>query len=88
MTGGTTTTPGDPRRRLGLGAGLPAIVVGIVCTTLSRAFDGFVQGLLSGAGIMAIILGAYLVGSMVWPGHRGDGDHEWLPSRDGAGPRP
>ena len=38
-------------------SGIALIVVAIAAITVSRSFDGFVQGLLSGAGIMLALIG-------------------------------
>lgn len=38
-------------------SGLALIVVAVAAITVSRSFDGFVQGLLSGAGIVLMITG-------------------------------
>ena len=38
-------------------SGISLIVVAIAAITVSRSFDGFVQGLLAGAGIMLALIG-------------------------------
>lgn len=40
-----------------MSSGLALIVVAVAAITVSRSFDGFVQGLLSGAGIVLMITG-------------------------------
>lgn len=60
--------------------GLPFITVGLACGALSGPIDGFFGGLLGGAAVGLLILGAYLVGNTLWPWRDAKGG--WLPSRD------
>ncbi len=69
-------------------AGLAAIMVGFVTLLLSRQIDGgFWHGFFQGATVALMVLGAFFVGSGIWPRRRADGDEQehWLPSRDGSG---
>jgi hypothetical protein len=60
---------------------LPILVVGIACTTIGSTTDGFARGLLTGLGIVLILLSAYGMGS-AWRGEHSGGRTSWLPSRD------
>ncbi|WP_344811173.1 hypothetical protein [Microlunatus aurantiacus] len=46
-----------PSPSTSMSSGITLIVVAIAAITLSRSFDGFVQGLLSGAGIALTLIG-------------------------------
>ena len=68
------------------GAGLVAI--GMALSLLSRFADGFVQGLLLGAGLMMLVIGVITLSARVRGQLRGldedgEGSGTWLPSRDG-----
>lgn len=68
----------------GTSRGLPLIIVGLACAVLGQSLDGFLGGLLSGAAVVLLIFGAYLVGSTLWPWRDAKGRRRggWLPSRD------
>ena len=64
-------------------AGIAPILVGLLLGVVGRQPDGWLGGLLQGAAVALIVLGAYLVGAARRArGRDGDG---WLPSRDGRG---
>ena len=46
-------------------SGISLIVVAIAAITVSRSFDGFVQGLLSGAGIMLALIGVAVLSPLL-----------------------
>ena len=46
-------------------SGISLIIVAIAAITLSRSFDGFVQGLLSGAGIMLALIGVAVLSPLL-----------------------
>lgn len=59
------------------------VVVGIGLLTILGSWEGFVGGMVSGAGIALVLLGVAIMGRAdrwMW---RGD-EEWWLPSRDGA----
>ncbi|WP_028656130.1 hypothetical protein [Nocardioides sp. J54] len=74
------------------------VVIGIALTTTANALDGFLRGLLQGAGIALILAGAAVLGAHLRRDRRdkgkgkgtgtgngtgnGTGDGMWLPSRD------
>ena len=55
-------------------SGIALIVVAIAAITVSRSFDGFVQGLLSGAGIMLAILGVVALSPLLRRRHKRPAD--------------
>jgi hypothetical protein len=57
------------------------ILGGILLASVGMRFDGFVGGLLQGAGVGFILCGAWAFGAL-WR-HGQDTDDTWLPSRDG-----
>lgn len=73
-----------------MAAGMPLILVGLLCFMLSNVVDGgFLKGFFQGATIALMILGAYILGAGMWFSRKAeedlrDGKH-WLPSRDGRG---
>lgn len=83
-----------PKPSTSLTSGLLLIVVAISMITLSNNFDGFVQGLLGGAGVMLALIGVAALSPLVRRQLRGDtrsggaedesaaDDPDWLPSRD------
>jgi len=56
------------------------ILSGILLATVGTQYDGFVGGLLQGAGVALVIGGAWSFGALWRHGH--DSDHTWLPSKD------
>lgn len=46
-----------PKPRTSLTSGTALVVVAIALITVSRSFDGFVQGLLAGAGVALVLIG-------------------------------
>lgn len=73
-----------PSNTLALSSGISLIMLGVLLNLLARPFDGFVQGLLQGAGITVLLIGVYVMSPLV---RRRAGDDTaadtWLPSRDG-----
>ena len=55
-------------------SGISLIVVAIAAITLSRSFDGFVQGLLSGAGIMLVLIGVAVLSPLLRQRHQRPAD--------------
>jgi len=51
-------------------SGISLVVVAIAAITVSRSFDGFVQGLLSGAGIMLALIGVAVLSPLLRQGHQ------------------
>lgn len=54
-----------PKASTSLTSGLLLIVVAISMITLSNSFDGFVQGLLGGAGVMLALIGVAALSPLV-----------------------
>lgn len=68
-------------------SGIPVILLGFLCYSLTAAFDGgFFRGLFQGATIALMLLGVYLLGAGLWFSRKSDEDlrsgGHWLPSRD------
>ncbi len=66
-------------------SGISLIVVAIAAITVSRSFDGFVQGLLSGAGIMLALIGTAVLSPLLRHRHErptGEADPKGEPSPD------
>ncbi|GAA1940603.1 hypothetical protein [Nocardioides marmoribigeumensis] len=60
------------------------IILGVAALTAASPFDGLLRGLLLGAGLALVLLGAYLSGHhqrRTRPHGRGEAG-PWLPSRD------
>ncbi len=55
-------------------SGISLIVVAIAAITVSRSFDGFVQGLLSGAGIMLALIGVAVLSPLLRQRHKRPAD--------------
>lgn len=64
-----------------ISSGLVVIMAGLTLVTLTRGVDGFLGGMGQGAGVVLLIFGAYLLGTL-WRTPKGS-DDTWLPSRDG-----
>lgn len=54
-----------PRPSTSLTSGIALIAVAIAAITLSRSFDGFVQGLLGGAGVMLALIGTFALSPLL-----------------------
>lgn len=67
--------------RLDNTTGLAMILPGIALVILGPRFDGFVKGMLLGAGIALILIGVYLLAARRRRPND-DPDQMWLPSRD------
>ena len=66
-------------------SGISLVVVAIAAITVSRSFDGFVQGLLSGAGIMLALIGTAVLSPLLRHGHKRptrEADSRHVPSPD------
>jgi len=55
-------------------SGISLIVVAIAAITVSRSFDGFVQGLLAGAGIMLSLIGVAVLSPLLRHRHQRPSD--------------
>ena len=51
-------------------SGISLVVVAIAAITVSRSFDGFVQGLLAGAGIMLALIGVAVLSPLLRQRHK------------------
>src|SRR6187551_2835081 len=59
-----------PRPSTSMTSGISLVVVAIAAITVSRSFDGFVQGLLSGGGIMLALIGVAVLSPLLRRRHR------------------
>ena len=62
-------------------SGISLIVVAIAAITVSRSFDGFVQGLLAGAGIMLALIGVAVLSPLLRHRHKRPSRRGRLPGR-------
>lgn len=75
-------------RRLGFWLSLTLLLLGLTLGGLFVVLDlgGFFGGMCAGAGVMLMLLAAYIYGRYAWDHSRGDAAPDgWLPSRDRAG---
>ena len=74
-----------PSHAVALSAGISLVVLGIALNVLSRPLDGFVHGLLIGAGLTTILMGVWVMSPLLRRRDSEDSAAEdtWLPSRDG-----
>lgn len=79
------TSQPRPSVSIAVALGAALIGLGIVLNLVSRLLDGFLQGLLLGAGVMLILLGVVAMAGVVRHQLRGGAEpvDTWLPSRDG-----
>lgn len=68
-------------------SGLSLIVVAVAAITVSRSFDGFVQGLLGGAGFALVVIGVVTLSPLLRRSPRPDRAGEVTGGAEGGGHR-